>query len=151
MTTGLFVAPSASPDLCILPGTGDQTDNPPPPHLVIRPQTTPKHSHSIPPFNINAPPPTQPPKAGCGVEVRGLSVLTPQQVTQLKEAAEEKEKSYAALCWLPRPLSEADVALLEQMRDLVVQQRTPVRVGVGCRVVEWGGVGWSGVEGGWWV
>ena len=40
-----------------------------------------------------------------------------------------QEKSYAAVCWLPRPLSEADVAVMEGTRDLVIQQRTPIRVG----------------------
>lgn len=34
-----------------------------------------------------------------------------------------------AVCWLPRQLRDADVALLESTRDLEVQQQTPVRVG----------------------
>ena len=33
------------------------------------------------------------------------------------------------VCWLPRQLSEADVALLAGTRDLEVQQETPIRVG----------------------
>lgn len=56
---------------------------------------------------------------------------------------QEKQKSYRAVCWLPRPLTDADVALLEATRDLEVQQETPVRVGgwVGA----WMG-GWVGVD-----
>ena len=39
----------------------------------------------------------------------------------------------AQVCWLPRPLSDADVALLAGTRELEVQQDTPVRVRPGSR------------------
>lgn len=38
------------------------------------------------------------------------------------------------VCWLPRPLSQADVALLAATKELEVQQETPIRVGVGVGV-----------------
>ena len=60
--------------------------------------------------------------------VRQLSVLSSAQVAQLKEGESEKEKSYAAVCWLPRALSDADVATIDATKDLVIQQRTPIRV-----------------------
>ncbi|PSC72039.1 tRNA pseudouridine synthase Pus10 [Micractinium conductrix] len=63
-----------------------------------------------------------------GVAVRGLFAASPAQLAVLKEGEQSKEKSYVAVCWTPRQLSEADVATLEGTRDLEVLQQTPVRV-----------------------
>lgn len=38
---------------------------------------------------------------------------------------------WVQVCWLPRPLSQADVALLAATKELEVQQETPIRVGGG--------------------
>lgn len=65
--------------------------------------------------------------------VRGLFAASPAQLARLKEGEQEKEKSYVAVCWLPRPLTDADVALVEGTRGLEVQQQTPVRVRRGAR------------------
>ncbi|GAB4814073.1 hypothetical protein N2152v2_001119 [Parachlorella kessleri] len=67
-------------------------------------------------------------EAGTGVAVRQLSVLSSAQVAQLKEGESDKEKSYAAVCWLPRALGDADVAAIDATKELVIQQRTPIRV-----------------------
>ncbi|KAL4440487.1 hypothetical protein ABPG75_003488 [Micractinium tetrahymenae] len=63
-----------------------------------------------------------------GVAVRGLFAASPAQLAWLKEGEQEKEKSYVAVCWLPRPLTDADVATIEGTRGLEVQQQTPIRV-----------------------
>lgn len=50
------------------------------------------------------------------------------QLTVLKEGEQDKQKSYTAVCWLPRPVTEADLELLGQTKSLEVQQQTPIRV-----------------------
>lgn len=63
-----------------------------------------------------------------GVAVRGLFAASPALLASLKEGEQEKQKSYAAVCWAPHQLSDTDVAALEGTRDLEVQQDTPIRV-----------------------
>ena len=60
--------------------------------------------------------------------VRSLHAATAGQLGHLKEGEQEKQKSYMAVCWLSRPLTDADVALLGATRELEVQQQTPIRV-----------------------
>jgi tRNA pseudouridine synthase 10 len=62
------------------------------------------------------------------VAVHGLHAATASQLGHLKEGEQEKQKSYMAVCWLSRPLTDADVALLGATRELEVQQQTPIRV-----------------------
>ncbi|GAQ84635.1 hypothetical protein KFL_001980170 [Klebsormidium nitens] len=62
------------------------------------------------------------------VAVRDLALVDRSQVDLLREGEAEKQKEYAAIVWLPRPATQADVDKLNGMRDLVVQQRTPIRV-----------------------
>lgn len=63
-----------------------------------------------------------------GVAARGLHCASASQLAALKEGEQDKQKSYMAVCWLPRPLTEADAALLESTRELEILQQTPVRV-----------------------
>ena len=63
-----------------------------------------------------------------GVEVVGVREMSKEALAAIKEGEEHKEKTYEALCWIPRPLTPADVALLGRQRDLDVRQATPVRV-----------------------
>lgn len=77
-------------------------------------------------------PPSAPPQGSAGgVAARGLFAAEGAQLQALKEGEQEKQKSYVAVCWLPRPLGSADVALLGATRDLEVQQDTPIRVSRG--------------------
>ena len=69
-----------------------------------------------------------PMQADRGVEARGLRPADAAVVARLREGEQEKEKSYSALCWLPRPLTQADVALLAGLGELELEQQTPVRV-----------------------
>uniref|UniRef100_A0A061RSU6 tRNA pseudouridine(55) synthase n=2 Tax=Tetraselmis sp. GSL018 TaxID=582737 RepID=A0A061RSU6_9CHLO len=46
----------------------------------------------------------------------------------MKEGESEKEKTYGALVWTSRALSEEDVDLISNTKDLAIQQATPVRV-----------------------
>jgi tRNA U54 and U55 pseudouridine synthase Pus10 len=62
------------------------------------------------------------------VAVRGLHAASPAALAALKEGEQDKEKSYCALCWAPRPLGDAELAALERMGEVEVVQQTPVRV-----------------------
>ncbi len=66
--------------------------------------------------------------SGGGVAVRGLHCTSASQLAALKEGEQEKQKSYVAVCSLPRPVTDADLALLESTQELKVVQQTPVRV-----------------------
>ena len=46
----------------------------------------------------------------------------------MHEASEEKEKEYTALCWAEKPLTLEDELRLSGIKDLQIQQSTPVRV-----------------------
>lgn len=63
-----------------------------------------------------------------GVRALNLQVVPQSVLAAMKEGESEKRKSYRATCWAARPLSEQDVAALDRVQDLVLQQNTPVRV-----------------------
>ena len=46
----------------------------------------------------------------------------------MHEASEEKEKEYTAMCWAEKPLTLEDELMLSGIKDLQIQQSTPVRV-----------------------
>lgn len=62
------------------------------------------------------------------MQVCGLRPVPLEAVKALKEGEQEKEKSYRALCWLPRRLTDADVRMLAAAGPLILTQRTPIRV-----------------------
>lgn len=66
----------------------------------------------------------------CGiVEISGLRECSLQHVSSLmKEGEEAHRKEYRTVLVLSRPVTAADVALLNGTRELVLQQLTPMRV-----------------------
>ncbi|CAI7823799.1 unnamed protein product, partial [Closterium sp. NIES-53] len=46
----------------------------------------------------------------------------------MRQGEAEKQKSYVAVVWISRPITQADVAKLESIKDLELQQKTPIRV-----------------------
>ena len=62
------------------------------------------------------------------VTARGLHVTDHSRYHQMHEGSAEKEKVYTALCWAERRLEPDDLAKLNAMTNIVVQQATPVRV-----------------------
>ncbi|MEW5298438.1 MAG: hypothetical protein WDW36_001562 [Sanguina aurantia] len=66
--------------------------------------------------------------SSCGAGVRCLTPCTKKAVDGIKEAEETKEKTYQALVWLERPVTEADITTLVSRGQMTVMQDTPVRV-----------------------
>ncbi|KAL8608673.1 hypothetical protein ACOMHN_002902 [Nucella lapillus] len=62
------------------------------------------------------------------VAIRDLQIVTREDVSKLKEGEEDKSKSYTALCWCERPLTSNDIQKLDEAKDLVLYQKTPIRV-----------------------
>ena len=63
-----------------------------------------------------------------GVGALQIQMGSREQLAVLKHGEEDKVKHYRAVCWAARPLSQADVAVLNAVAELQVQQDTPVRV-----------------------
>ncbi|KAL4579039.1 hypothetical protein LXL04_015174 [Taraxacum kok-saghyz] len=62
------------------------------------------------------------------VRVRHLKVLGNQGWSLMREGEAEKQKQYAALVWISRPIKDDDLETISSFKDLKVLQRTPVRV-----------------------
>ena len=62
------------------------------------------------------------------VECVDLHFAGAVELQAMKDGVTRKRKTYGAVIWLSRPIRAEDIALLEAKRDLVVQQKTPVRV-----------------------
>jgi len=66
--------------------------------------------------------------AARGAHALGLRRAGREALQAVKDGEEAKRKSYAALCWLSRPLAPADFEALSSAAPLTVAQDTPVRV-----------------------
>ncbi|CAM6111690.1 unnamed protein product [Calypogeia fissa] len=62
------------------------------------------------------------------VKVRGLRQVGSEVCALMREGETEKQKQYAAVVWLDRPVTEADFKCLSDLKELEVQQKTPIRV-----------------------
>ncbi|OWM81391.1 hypothetical protein CDL15_Pgr007429 [Punica granatum] len=62
------------------------------------------------------------------VSVRNLKVVGSEGWSMMREGEAEKQKQYAALVWISRPLEDADLQKISSIKDIGVLQRTPIRV-----------------------
>ena len=62
------------------------------------------------------------------VEVKQLQVMTKAAAAFLKQGEAEKRKEYSALVWAPDKLTQEMLDKLGEMKDTVIQQKTPIRV-----------------------
>uniref|UniRef100_A0A3Q2Y4D9 tRNA pseudouridine(55) synthase n=1 Tax=Hippocampus comes TaxID=109280 RepID=A0A3Q2Y4D9_HIPCM len=62
------------------------------------------------------------------VRVRDLQMVGRDAASRMKEGEEEKTKSYRALVWTQKSIREDDVAFVNRIEDLRVDQKTPLRV-----------------------
>lgn len=63
------------------------------------------------------------------IQVRDLQIVDKVESQKfLKEGEQDKTKTYEAICCLSRPVTDQDFETLKTINDLVVTQRTPIRV-----------------------
>ncbi|XP_073145645.1 uncharacterized protein [Henckelia pumila] len=62
------------------------------------------------------------------VRVKNLKVFGSHGWELMREGEAEKQKQYAALVWISRPVTSDDDLTLSSLKDMPIQQRTPVRV-----------------------
>ncbi|KAM9770628.1 tRNA pseudouridine synthase Pus10 isoform 2-T2 [Menidia menidia] len=62
------------------------------------------------------------------IRVRDLQIVTREAMSRMKEGEEEKTKSYTALVWTQRPIQQEDIAFIDDIKDLTLDQKTPLRV-----------------------
>ncbi|XP_014768473.1 tRNA pseudouridine synthase Pus10 [Octopus bimaculoides] len=60
--------------------------------------------------------------------VRDLQAVSREEIGNLKEGEIDKTKSYSALCWSQKPLTEEQLSALSTYKDLAILQKTPIRV-----------------------
>ncbi|KAG7235722.1 hypothetical protein INR49_002291 [Caranx melampygus] len=49
-------------------------------------------------------------------------------MSRMKEGEEEKTKSYSALVWTQKPISREDISFIDDIKELTLDQKTPLRV-----------------------
>eukprot|EP00268_Persea_americana_P016037 TRINITY_DN17607_c0_g1_i2.p1 TRINITY_DN17607_c0_g1~~TRINITY_DN17607_c0_g1_i2.p1 ORF type:complete len:536 (-),score=90.23 TRINITY_DN17607_c0_g1_i2:410-2017(-) len=62
------------------------------------------------------------------VTVRNLNLVGSQAWTLMREGEAEKQKQYAALVWISRPLNDKDLQIISSLKDMDILQKTPIRV-----------------------
>lgn len=67
-------------------------------------------------------------KSSDKIRVRDLQIVTREAMSRMKEGEEEKTKSYSALIWTQRPVQKEDITFIDDIKDLTLEQKTPLRV-----------------------
>ncbi|CAN4094052.1 unnamed protein product [Withania somnifera] len=62
------------------------------------------------------------------VRVKNLRAVGSQGWDLMREGEAEKQKRYAALVWISRPVSDEDLETISSLKELKVAQKTPIRV-----------------------
>ncbi|XP_030208007.1 tRNA pseudouridine synthase Pus10 [Gadus morhua] len=62
------------------------------------------------------------------IAVRDLQIVTRECMGHMKEGEEEKTKSYTALVWTQKPIEKDDIIFLDDIKELTLDQKTPLRV-----------------------
>ncbi|KAF3970298.1 hypothetical protein CMV_005996 [Castanea mollissima] len=62
------------------------------------------------------------------VGVKNLKVVGIEGWTVMREGEAEKQKQYAALVWISRPLEDVDLDSISSLKDMQILQGTPIRV-----------------------
>lgn len=62
------------------------------------------------------------------VRVKNMKLVGSQGWDLMREGEAEKQKQYAALVWISRPLKDEDLQHVTSLKDLKVMQKTPIRV-----------------------
>ncbi|KAG8014529.1 putative tRNA pseudouridine synthase Pus10 [Nibea albiflora] len=67
-------------------------------------------------------------KSSDKIRVRDLQIVTREAMGRMKEGEEEKTKSYTALIWTQKPIQSEDISFIDDIKDLTLDQKTPLRV-----------------------
>ncbi|KAM9792217.1 tRNA pseudouridine synthase Pus10 [Neosynchiropus ocellatus] len=62
------------------------------------------------------------------VRVRDLQIVSRDAMSRMKEGEEDKTKTYTALVWTQKPISRDDIVFIDNIKDLTLDQKTPLRV-----------------------
>lgn len=62
------------------------------------------------------------------IAVRDLQIVTRECMCHMKEGEEEKTKSYTALVWTQKAIEKDDLVFLDDIKELTLDQKTPLRV-----------------------
>uniref|UniRef100_A0A672G2B8 tRNA pseudouridine synthase Pus10 n=1 Tax=Salarias fasciatus TaxID=181472 RepID=A0A672G2B8_SALFA len=62
------------------------------------------------------------------IRVRDLQVVSREAMSRMKEGEEEKTKSYTALVWTQKTIRREDIRFIDDIKDLTLDQKTPLRV-----------------------
>ncbi|XP_049576420.1 tRNA pseudouridine synthase Pus10 isoform X1 [Syngnathus scovelli] len=62
------------------------------------------------------------------IRVRDLQMVSRDAMSRMKEGEEEKTKSYLALVWTQKSIQKDDIAFINHIKDLTIDQKTPLRV-----------------------
>ncbi|KAF7252805.1 putative tRNA pseudouridine synthase Pus10 [Varanus komodoensis] len=62
------------------------------------------------------------------VQVRDLQLVTREAIGHMKEGEEGKTKTYSALIWTEKVIRNEDLSPLDNMKELKIDQKTPLRV-----------------------
>lgn len=64
------------------------------------------------------------------VQIRHLAALRPEDTKVIKDGEETKTKSYSALCWTSKPVTQAMIDAVNEYngKAFYVEQQTPIRV-----------------------
>ncbi|XP_054461095.1 LOW QUALITY PROTEIN: putative tRNA pseudouridine synthase Pus10 [Anoplopoma fimbria] len=67
-------------------------------------------------------------KSSDKIRVRDLQIVSREAMSRMKEGEEDKTKSYTALVWTQKPIQREDIAFIDDIKDLTLDQKTPLRV-----------------------
>ncbi|PWA29292.1 hypothetical protein CCH79_00013939, partial [Gambusia affinis] len=67
-------------------------------------------------------------KSSDKIRVRDLQIVTREAMSRMKEGEEEKTKSYTALVWTQKSIENEDISFINDIKDLTLDQKTPLRV-----------------------
>ncbi|KAM4750381.1 tRNA pseudouridine synthase Pus10 [Anableps anableps] len=67
-------------------------------------------------------------KSSDKIRVRDLQIVTRDAMSRMKEGEEEKTKSYTALVWTQKAIEKEDIVFINDIKDLTLDQKTPLRV-----------------------
>ncbi|XP_061840334.1 tRNA pseudouridine synthase Pus10 isoform X1 [Nerophis lumbriciformis] len=62
------------------------------------------------------------------IRVRDLQMVSRDAMSRMKEGEEEKTKSYRALVWTLKSIQPDDITFMDHVKDLALDQKTPLRV-----------------------